>query len=46
MPHTNDFNFNLISGPGTIAGAPSFSINNFKFDLTMHLLAVGVSYHW
>jgi opacity protein-like surface antigen len=32
--HTNDFNFNLISGPGTIAGAPSFPVNNFKFDLT------------
>jgi len=44
--HTNDFNFNLISGPGTIAGTPGFSVNNFKFDLTTHLLAVGLSYHW
>lgn len=44
--HTADFNFNLISGPGTMAGNPTFSVNNFKFDLTTHLLAVGLSYHW
>ena len=44
--HTNDFNFNLISGPATIAGTPGFSVNNFKFDPTTHLVAVGLSYHW
>jgi opacity protein-like surface antigen len=44
--HTADFNFNLISGAGTMAGNPTFSVNNFKFDLTTHLLAVGLSYHW
>jgi opacity protein-like surface antigen len=44
--HTADFNFNLVSGPGTIAGNPAIAVNNFKFDLTTHLLAVGLSYHW
>jgi opacity protein-like surface antigen len=44
--HTADFNFNLISGPGTIAGTPGFSVENLKFDLTTHILAAGLSYHW
>jgi len=44
--HTADFNFNLISAPGTIAGTPTVTINNLKFDLTTHILAAGLSYHW
>ena len=44
--HTADFNFNLISGLGTFAGTPGFTVDKFQFGLTTHILAAGLSYHW
>ena len=44
--HTADFNFSLISGPGTIAGNPAITVSKLKFDLNTDILAAGLSYHW
>jgi opacity protein-like surface antigen len=44
--HTADFNFSLISGPGTIAGNPTITVAKLTFDLNTHILAAGLSYHW
>ena len=44
---TDDFTFNLISQPGTVGGAgPAFQISKREFNLTTHMLQVGIAYHW
>jgi opacity protein-like surface antigen len=43
---TADFTFNLISGQGTAQGIPTFEVDKFKFNLTTHTVAAGLSYHW
>ena len=43
---TADFDFNLISKPGTRLGNTTIEIRQLQFHLTTHILEAGLAYHW
>jgi opacity protein-like surface antigen len=44
--HTEEFEFTLISEPGTRGGFRTIQIEKRRFNLTTQMLQAGIAYHW